>query len=139
MAEAQTPQQALPQSPVPRASLWKRQLEFLRQHWWRTEPLTLWERLMVITRGLFLMAVACVGAIVAFTSILNSPGRGTDALGKLVAEFMLPPIALLALIMIVFGGSLIVRAMVSPWPDPNAQEPTHLEHDYDVDLDTDPS
>ncbi len=122
---------------VVRLTLWQRQVLFLRTHWWRTEPLSLWERLMVIVRGLFLMAVACIGAIVAFTSILNSSGKGMDALGKLVAEFMLPPIALLALIMVVFGGSLIVRAMVSPWPDPNAPPATHLDHDYDVDLDAD--
>ena len=93
---------------------------------------------MVIARGLFLMAVACIGAIVAFNSILNSPGKGMDALGKLVAEFMLLPIALLALIMVVFGGSLIVRALVSPWPDPNAL-PTQWDHENHADLDTDAS
>jgi hypothetical protein len=127
-----------PDDATPRASLWQRQLLFLRQHWWRTDPLSLWERLMVIVRGLFIIAVGIIGAIVAFTSILNSSGQGMDALGKLVAEFMLPPIALLALIMVVFGGSLIARAILSPWPDPNAPAP-NWDHDREADLDADPS
>jgi hypothetical protein len=138
MFEASPLQEIATQRPHVPLSLWQRQLLFLRQYWWRTEPLSLWERLMAITRGLFLMAVACIGAIVAFTSILNSSGKGMDALGKLVAEFMLPPIALLALIMILFGGSLIVRAMVSPWPDPNAT-PTQWDQDRKADLDADVS
>src|SRR5690348_92870 len=112
MPEATSPTESGPQQAPAPASLWRRQLLFLRQHWWRTDPLSLWERLMVIVRGLFLIAVGIVGAVVAFTSILNSSGQGMDALGKLVAEFMLPPIALLALIMVLFGGSLIARAMV---------------------------
>lgn len=126
-----------PNGGVVRLTLWQRQLAFLRQHWWRTEPLSLWERLMVIARGLFLMAVACIGAIVAFNSILNSPAIGMDALGKLVAEFMLLPIALLALIMVAFGGSLIVRAVVSPWPDPNALPITSWEHENEPDAESD--
>jgi hypothetical protein len=93
---------------------------------------------MVIARGVFLIAVGIIGAIVTFVSILNSSGQGMDALGKLVAEFMLPPIALLALIMVVFGGSLIARAIVSPWPDPNAPL-TPWDHDREADLDADPS
>ena len=51
----------------------------------------------------------------AIAGTLGSHGGGLDAIGKLMAEFMLIPIGLLALIVVGLGGSLIVRSVVARW------------------------
>jgi len=94
-------------------SLLRRQWLFLRQNWWDTAPLTPSQRLGFFVRGLFLVAIGCIGLLVAVVGTLNSQGSGLDAIGKLVAEFMLIPIGLLALIAVSLGFSLVIRGFLA--------------------------
>src|SRR6185312_4790544 len=94
-------------------SLMRRQWLFLRQNWWDTAPLTPGQRLGFFVRGLFLVAIGCIGLIVSVVGTLNSQGSGLDAIGKLVAEFMLIPIGLLALIAVSLGFSLVIRGFLA--------------------------
>jgi hypothetical protein len=103
--------------------LMRRQWLFLRHNWWNSGPLTPGQRIALFLRGVFLIAIGCVGLVFAIAGTLGSHGDGLDAIGKLMAEFMLIPIGLLALIVVGLGGSLIVRSVV---PGSSAQE--EVEH-----------
>lgn len=93
-------------------SLLRRQWLFLCHNWWDTGPLTPGQRFGFFLRGFFLVVVGCIGLAFAVASTLGSNGGGLDALGKLVAEFMLIPIGLLALIVVGLGCSLVVRSVI---------------------------
>jgi len=108
-AEAEETDEFAPSS----VSLLRRQWLFLRQNWWGTAPLTPSQRLGFFIRGLFLVAIGCIGLLVAVVGTLNSQGNGLDAIGKLIAEFMLIPIGLLALIAVSLGGSLVIRGFAA--------------------------
>jgi hypothetical protein len=101
--------------PTSSLSLMRRQWLFLRHNWWNPGPLTPGQRIALFLRGVFLVAVGCVGLVFAIAGTLGSHGGGLDAIGKLMAEFMLIPIGLLALIVVGLGGSLIVRSVVARW------------------------
>jgi hypothetical protein len=109
--------------PATSISLMRRQWVFLRHNWWHSGPLTPGQRITIFLRGIFLIAIGCVGLVFAISGTLGSHGGGLDAIGKLMAEFMLIPIGLLALIAVGLGGSLIVRSMV---PGSSGQE--EVEH-----------
>ena len=112
MAEEREQEDAL-EEPLPRStSLLRRQWLFLRQNWWDTGPLTLGQRLGFFLRGFFLIVVGCIGLAFAVAGTLGSKGSGLDAVGKLIAEFMLIPIGLLALIVVGLGSSLVVRSVI---------------------------
>ena len=100
-------------------SLMRRQWLFLRHNWWNPGPLTPGQRIARFLRGIFLVAVGCIGLVFAVAGTLGSKGGGLDAIGKLMAEFMLIPIGLLAFIVVALGGSLIVRSLL---PGSSAQE-----------------
>ncbi len=102
------------QEPVPGSiSLMRRQWLFLRQNWWDTGPLTAGQRLGFFLRGFFMVVVGCIGLAFALAGTLGSKGSGLDAVGKIVAEFMLIPIGLLALIVVSLGCSLMIRCFVA--------------------------
>lgn len=109
-AEAEASEEPAPAS----ISLMRRQWLFLRQNWWDTAPLTPSQRLGFFIRGLFLVAIGCIGLLVSVAGTLNSKGSGLDAIGKMVAEFMLIPIGLLALIAVSLGCSLVIRGFTAP-------------------------
>jgi hypothetical protein len=100
--------------------LLRRQILFLRRTWWNTDPLTLWQRVALFLRGAFLIAVGFVGLITAVATTFGAQSGGMDSIAKLMAEYMLIPIALLAAIVVGFGGSLIVRSFVAPSPEGGA-------------------
>jgi hypothetical protein len=113
MADEREQEDAL-EEPVSRStSLLRRQWLFLRQNWWDTGPLTPGQRFGFFLRGFFLFVVGCIGLAFAVAGTLGSKGSGLDAIGKLVAEFMLIPIGLLALIVVGLGCSLVVRSVIS--------------------------
>jgi len=113
MAEESNREEAL-EEPIPSSiSLLRRQWLFLRQNWWDTGPLTPGQRLGFFLRGFFLVVVGCIGLVFAVAGTLGSRGSGLDAIGKLVAEFMLIPIGLLALIVVSLGCSLMVRSFAA--------------------------
>ncbi|HWG48699.1 MAG TPA: hypothetical protein VN669_03345 [Candidatus Acidoferrales bacterium] len=122
MAEDNEPMEPVAE-PATSISLMRRQWLFLRHNWWHSGPLTPLQRVAVFLRGIFLVAVGCVGLVFAIAGTLESRGGGLDAIGKLMAEFMLIPIGLLALIVVGLGGSLIVRSLL---PGSSAQE--DVEH-----------
>jgi hypothetical protein len=93
-------------------SLLRRQWLFLRQNWWDTGPLTPAQRLGFFLRGFFLVVIGCIGLAFAIAGTLGSKGSGLDAIGKLVAEYMLIPIGLLALIVVSLGCSLVIRSVI---------------------------
>ena len=99
--------------PAPALSLLRRQWLFLRHNWWDTGPLTPGQRVAFFLRGFFLIVIGCIGLAFSIAGTLGSYGRGLDAIGKLMAEFMLIPIGLLALIVVGLGGSLLVRSVVA--------------------------
>lgn len=102
------------EEPIPGSvSLLRRQWLFLRQNWWDTGPLTPGQRIGFFLRGFFLVVVGCIGLAFAVAGTLGSKGSGLDAVGKLVAEFMLIPIGLLALIVVSLGCSLVVRSITA--------------------------
>ena len=99
--------------PAPSMSLLRRQWLFLRHNWWSPGPLTAGQRVAFFLRGFFLIVIGCIGLAVSIAGTLGSYGGGLDAIGKLMAEFMLIPIGLLALIVVGLGGSLLVRSVVA--------------------------
>lgn len=99
--------------PAPSISLWRRQWLFLRHNWWDTGPLTPAQRVAFFLRGFFLIVIGCIGLTFSIAGTLGSYGGGLDAIGKMMAEFMLIPIGLLALIVVGLGGSLLVRSVVA--------------------------
>lgn len=103
--------------PEPHAGLLQRQLLFLRTKWWSDAPLTRAERLAVFLRGIFFVVVGAIGLIAATANTLSAKAAGMEAIAKMMAEFLLIPIAILGLIIVGFGGSLIVRSFVAPSPD----------------------
>lgn len=113
------------EEPVPGSvSLMRRQWLFLRQNWWDTGPLTAGQRLGFFLRGFFMVVVGCIGLAFAVAGTLGSKGSGLDAVGKLVAEFMLIPIGLLALIVVSLGCSLIIRSVIPrSEPESDIKEP----------------
>jgi hypothetical protein len=96
----------------PEGSLWERQWRFLRQRWWNVESLSLVDRIFSSLRGVVLIAIGAVGLIVVVTNTLNLNSRGMDAVAKLMAEFLLIPVGLLALIIAGYGLSQIVRSFI---------------------------
>lgn len=94
-------------------SLLRRQWLFLHHNWWNPGPLTPGERVAFFLRGFFLIVIGCIGLAVSIAGTLGSYGGGLDAIGKLMAEFMLIPIGLLALIVVGLGGSLLVRSLIA--------------------------
>ena len=101
--------------PAASISLMRRQWLFLRHNWWNPGPLSPGERIALFLRGIFLVAIGCIGLVFAIAGTLGSRGGGLDAIGKLMAEFMLIPIGLLALIVVALGGSLVLRSVVARW------------------------
>lgn len=95
-------------------SLLQRQVQFLRRTWWNAKPLRPLQRIGVLVWGLILIAMGCLGMATMIASTLNLNGTGTEAVAKLLAEFLLIPVVLLGLIIISFGGSLVVRSFVAP-------------------------
>lgn len=94
-------------------SLLRRQWLFLRHNWWNPGPLTPGQRVGFFLRGFFLVVIGCIGLAVSIAGTLGSYGGGLDAIGKLMSEFMLIPIGLLALIVVGLGGSLLVRSVTA--------------------------
>ncbi|HET9181434.1 MAG TPA: hypothetical protein VFP59_04820 [Candidatus Angelobacter sp.] len=113
MAEENEQRQEEQSPSAPSISLMRRQWLFLRHNWWDTGPLTPAERVAFFLRGFFLIVIGCVGLAVSIAGTLGSYGGGLDAIGKLMAEFMLIPIGLLALIVVALGGSLLVRSVIA--------------------------
>ena len=102
-----------PAPSAPALSLMRRQWLFLRHNWWDRGPLTPGQRVAFFLRGFFLVVIGCIGLAVSIAGTLGSYGGGLDAIGKLMAEFMLIPIGLLALIVVGLGGSLLVRSLIA--------------------------
>ncbi len=109
--EPGTPKPAL-SKPKPQASLRQRQWLFLRQRWWNTASLTPTQRVASFLRGVILIAVGAIGLIIVVNNTLNLNSRGMDAVAKLMAEFLLIPVGILALIIAGYGASQIVRSFV---------------------------
>ena len=123
MPEPSEHEQAVEDQVLPSISLLRRQWLFLRQNWWDTGPLTPGQRFGFFLRGFFLVVIGCIGLVFAVAGTLGSKGSGLDAVGKLVAEFMLIPIGLLALIVVGLGGSLVVRSITArSYPGPDDEE-----------------
>ena len=61
---------------------------------------------------MILIAVAAFGLLIVVHNTLNLSARGMDAIAKLVAEFLLIPVGILALIIAGYGASQIVRSFV---------------------------
>ena len=112
MADEREREDALEEPAPHSARLLRRQWLFLRQNWWDTGPLTPGQRFGFFLRGFFLVVVGCIGLAFAVAGTLGSKGNGLDAIGKLVAEFMLIPIGLLALIVVGLGCSLVVCSVI---------------------------
>ncbi len=92
--QTSTPETA-PAMPV--GSLWSRQWLFLRRRWWNADSLTPTQRVASFGRGVILIAVAAFGTLIVVHNTLNLNARGMDAIAKLMAEFLLIPVGLLAL------------------------------------------
>jgi hypothetical protein len=123
MPEPSEHEQAVEEQVLPSISLLRRQWLFLRQNWWDSGPLTPGQRFGFFLRGFFLVVIGCIGLVFAVAGTLGSKGSGLDAVGKLVAEFMLIPIGLLALIVVGLGGSLVVRSITArSYPGPDDEE-----------------
>jgi hypothetical protein len=74
-----------------------------------------------------LIAVAAFGMLIVVHNTLNLNPRGMDAVAKLIAEFLLIPVGILALIIAGYGASQIVRSfvpnhMVRPFHDVDPEE-----------------
>lgn len=95
------------------SGLLRRQLRFLRATWWSSEPLTGFERVAILLRGVFFAAIGGIGLIAAVANTISPEAAGMEAVAKLIAEFLLIPIAILALIITAFGVSLIVRGFIA--------------------------
>jgi hypothetical protein len=112
---------------MPVGSLWSRQWLFLRRRWWNADSLTPTQRVASFGRGVILIAVAAFGLLIVVHNTLNLNARGMDAIAKLVAEFLLIPVGILALIIAGYGASQIVRSFVPnhkirPLHDPDPEE-----------------
>jgi hypothetical protein len=59
-----------------------------------------------------LIAVGVIGLIIVVNNTLNLNSSGMDAVAKLMAEFLLIPVGLLALIIAGYGLSQIVRSFI---------------------------
>lgn len=105
---------------VPRGLL-RRQLLFLRRTWWSSDPLTGLQRVAVVLRGVFFLALGGIGLLAAVVSTVSPEAVGMNAVAKLMAEFLLIPISILALIITGFGISLIVRGFVANSPGPGSE------------------
>lgn len=102
-----------PQEPLDaNTGLLRRQLLFLRRTWWSSEPLSGTQRASILLRGVFLTAVGAIGLIAAVANTVSPEAAGMEAVAKMMAEFLLIPIAILALIITGFGISLIVRGFM---------------------------
>jgi hypothetical protein len=99
-------------SAKPVGSLWSRQWLFLRRHWWNADSLTPTQRVTSFGRGVILIAVAAFGMLIVVHNTLNLNARGMDAIAKLVAEFLLIPVGLLAFTIAGYGLSQIVRSFM---------------------------
>jgi hypothetical protein len=97
---------------MPVGSVWSRQWLFLRRRWWNTDSLTPTQRVASLVRGVILIAVAAFGLLIVVHNTLNLNARGMDAIAKLVAEFLLIPVGILALIIAGYGASQIMRSFV---------------------------
>jgi hypothetical protein len=104
------------QTSEPHASLLQRQMLFLKKMWWSSEPLTGAQRVALLFRGVLFVAVGGIGLIAAVANTVSAEAAGMQAVAKMMAEFLLIPIAILGLIILGFGGSLIVRSFVAPSP-----------------------
>jgi hypothetical protein len=111
--QASPPDAAQEQPPAAHeGSLWQRQWLFLRRRWWNTASLTLTQRVASFLRGVILIAVGVIGLIIVVNNTLNLNSRGIDAVAKLMAEFLLIPVGLLALIIAGYGLSQIARSFI---------------------------
>jgi hypothetical protein len=99
-------------SAKPVGSLWSRQWLFLRRHWWNADSLTPTQRVASFGRGVILIAVAAFGMLIVVHNTLNLNPRGMDAVAKLIAEFLLIPVGLLAFTIAGYGLSQIVRSFM---------------------------
>jgi hypothetical protein len=97
--------------------LLRRQMLFLKKTWWSSEPLTGAQRVALLLRGVVFVAVGGIGLVAAIANTVSAEATGMQAVAKMMAEFLLIPVAILGLIILGFGGSLIVRSFVSPSPD----------------------
>ena len=96
----------------PAGSLWQRQWLFLRRRWWNVDSLTFIQRLASFLRGVILIAIGTICLIIVVNNTLNLNSSGMDAIAKLMAEFLLIPVGLLALIIAGYGLSQIVRSFI---------------------------
>ena len=96
----------------PQGTLWQRQWLFLRRRWWNVDSLTFTQRIFSFLRGVILIAIGVVGLVIVVNNTLNLNSRGMDAVAKLMAEFLLIPVGLLALIIAGYGVSQIVRSLM---------------------------
>jgi len=71
-----------------------------------------------------LIVVAAFGMLIVVHNTLNLNPRGMDAVAKLIAEFLLIPVGILALIIAGYGASQIVRSFM---PNPAAPPISDLE------------
>jgi len=97
---------------LPQGTFWQRQWLFLRRRWWNVDSLTLTQRIFSFLRGVILIAIGAIGLIIVVNNTLNLNARGMDAVAKLMAEFLLIPVGLLALIIAGYGISQIVRSLM---------------------------
>ena len=104
----------------PLGSLWQRQWLFLRRRWWNVDSLSFIQRVASFLRGVILIAVGVIGLIIVVNNTLNLNSSGMNAVAKLMAEFLLIPVGLLALIIAGYGLSQIVRSFI-----PNAVAARH--------------
>ena len=112
MPRPNKPHCPIPRCLSPRGSLWQRQWLFLRRRWWNVDSLTFIQRLASFLRGVILIAVGAIGLIIVVNNTLNLNSSGMDAIAKLMAEFLLIPVGLLALIIAGYGLSQIVRSFI---------------------------
>lgn len=110
--EDERPREEPDEAPLGQAGLLRRQLLFLRRTWWRSDPLTAPQRAAILLRGVFLTAIGGVGLIAAVANTVAPEAAGMQAVAKLMAEFLLIPIAILGLIITGFGISLIIRGFM---------------------------
>ena len=108
----------------PPAGIWERQWTFLRLRWWNHAPLNFTQRITSFLRGVILIVVAAFGMLIVVHNTLNLNPRGMDAVAKLIAEFLLIPVGILALIIAGYGASQIVRSFM---PNPAAPPISDLE------------
>jgi hypothetical protein len=103
----------------PAAGLLRRQLLFLRRTWWSSEPVTGSQRVGILVRGVLFIAIGGIGLIAAVANTVGAKANGMEAVAKIMAEFLLIPIAILALIIVGVGVSLVIRGFVAGARQPN--------------------